>query len=203
MFAPKGKQRAAAGTEPGKHNARESELQRFHSELSKAKPIAMEKYFAIKDLPKRNAGKTQLLHELEEMLKTDPKCTSSYWSMAVTRKRTIGTEAKGKWLLRERVDVMLGGKDATERAIKAGKYDTRTYKKNGVVLQEVRYHEDIERDISENTAEGRLTGEEDMAADELKQSAQTILNTLERNSQVELHQTHRRCTASWTRDKKI
>eukprot|EP00969_Alexandrium_andersonii_P073159 3227790-Alexandrium_andersonii.AAC.1 len=64
-----------------------------------------------------------------------------YWHKEVENRVSTTNREKGTWLLRSRVDAMLGGKSNTQELIDAGYFKTRPIKCGNKKFEEVYYFE--------------------------------------------------------------
>ena len=79
------------------------------------------------------------------MIKKDPKCEDKYWTVSAFREHNITNSNRGIWMLKEKVETMVGSKQAVKNAIEAGVYAYRSRKSlKGKIVEEVRYYEEEE-----------------------------------------------------------
>ena len=166
LFAgKKGGASQAKGDDKGKWADRRKELGKMHTAIAQ-NPAAKRKYDAINALPGRGAGKTMKLQEMFKKLKDGPCLEDPYWQVEISQEVKERLKERCTWVLRERVDVMLGGRDKCQRAIDAGYYDSRKVKTPSGSVEEVRYVEGIEEEISTSTAQCAFTGQKKLTQEE-------------------------------------
>ena len=107
----KGSKRSVESADPDNikdWGARKRELGKFQTRLNKAPLQATETYNRIKGLPSRGYNKTELLHKLDDLLVNDIDRKDRFWTQVFEKAESGKTTEKGVWMLRSRVDRLLG-----------------------------------------------------------------------------------------------
>ena len=126
-------------------------------------------------IPSRGYNKTEILHKLEDLLVNDPECKDRFWTQSFEKVESFKTTEKGVWMLRSRVDQLLGSQSAAQAAIDAGYYDTRTIKtKKGKTVEEVRYHEHQEKHEMMQSFSSKMIGEKTVTGAEVRNTVMAV-----------------------------